>query len=269
MCKLNTFVEINEIVQKNPDIKLSYSARIWNLFTVGESMLLFELRDDDTMTAFFDLYDLDKKKYKWRNVIFNESWRVGVSFANEKVIINHQFQSGTIPAIEKIMALETETGKLLWELLGVQPLEFGKDNFLGLQEDKKTFFDLSTGQQLPQRIEISLEEKKNNVQLPLTYHEDTNAFQTVASFIQRKMNVEPVGISEYLETEKNVVLTYHTTKDNDLLEVFIVGLRKDGEIWLHKKLDEGKNLSSDTFFICYNYLIFVEGKHLLKAIRLN
>lgn len=251
-----------------PDIHLTYQTRIWNIYTAGANFLLLELRDDQTLSASFDLYNIHSKSYQWQDLILQENWRIGVSHCTESIIIFHRYESGTVPAIDTLFGYDLKTGKEKWQQDNVQPVDFGVQYIKGILDDHEVYVDIISGE-IANEVDNFFEE--NIIErpvVPLNYTADSTNFVPVKKFVEQYFNYTPVGPAEYLEYHSHIFLSFHIKKDKGY-EIRLVALTKSGNIWLDQKVDGGDKYFSDIFFIWTGHLFFIEGKHQLKAIKLK
>ncbi|MGK7390495.1 MAG: DUF4905 domain-containing protein [Candidatus Cyclobacteriaceae bacterium M2_1C_046] len=247
-----------------PDLQLKYSSSIWNLFAAESKYLMLELRDENSLTAVYDLYDIEKGGYQWKNL--SASWRAGVSHFNKSIFVLHEYGTGTLPRVERLIVYTTATGEKINEIENMQPQKFTGRYVIGADSENNTLtIDLFTGEEVNGNINSSNDEM-NTVHLPLTYKEETDSFIVVKEFVARYLQQEAIGIAEYLEFNDYIFLSFHVK--NELLENWLVVIDQKGKIWLKEQIDKGDKYFSDTFFIWQNYLMFVIGKHELKAIKL-
>ena len=267
-CKLNTFVENTKNVTIKPDIHLSYTENIWNIFTAGKKFLLLEIRDENTLSTKFDLYNFFSKEYAWKDLALEEQWRVGVSYCNDKRALFHRYAMGSVPTIAELTAVDLPTGQKMWHIENFQPLEFGTEYVKGIKDDREIFVALDSGEILTQVADFSEADVMNMPLLPLTYLPDTDNFVSVKQYIQKFLGDNPEGSIEYLEHNNNIFLSYHRKRE-DKLQVKLVCISTEGNIWLNEKVDESGKMSGGIFFIWNDHLVFVQGKHELKAIKLK
>lgn len=251
-----------------PDIHLTYNTRIWNIFIAGDSWLLLELRDEHTLSASFDLYEISSRSYLWKNLVLPEPWRVGVSHCGKETIIFHRFESGTVPAVAELSGYDTKTGMEKWVRQGFQPRGFNQYEVRGVQDDREVFLNINTGEFSDEAGEYSDDNLIEEPIIPLNYTAESSNFESIRKFVKQQYQKEPVGLAEYLEYNRDIFLAFHI-KEEDRYHVRLAALTAEGNIWLDLKVDEVEKFSSDIFFIWNRCLFFIEGKHQLKAIKLK
>ena len=254
-----------------PDIQLHYSEKIWNVVPLGEKYLLLELRDENTMTVYYDLYEFNTSTYQWQKLKIGEGWKTGICYGDEQTIILHEFKTGTIPAIANLTGIDCLTGKTIWRCNDFQPIAYGERLIKGSIGNKRMILSVQTGELTEDVDNFEVFDKINHVSRPLTYIEATGNFNTVKDFVKSYFNEVAEGSAEYLEYNNHLFIAYHTTA-NDIsarYNVKLIGMTKNGEIWLKEELSNNNALMLDIFFIWNNYLIFFKSQHELQAINLN
>lgn len=261
-------LKLRKIVSIKPDIQLSYTRKIWNIFTAGKNFLLLEIRDENTLSTTFDLYDFNKKEYVWKDLALDEQWRVGISYCNAQTILFHQYATGSVPTVAELIAVDLLSGNKIWQVGNFQPLEFGRNYVKGLKDNHEMFVAMDSGEISAEADNFSKPDEMNMPLLPLRYLPDTDNFAFVKQYVEKFLSETPEGSAEYLEHDKNIFLSYHK-READRLVVKLLGITSEGNIWLDQKVGEGEKMSGDIFFIWNDHLVFVQGKHELKAIKLK
>jgi hypothetical protein len=255
-------------VSIKPDIHLIYSEKIWNIFTAGNKFLLLEIRDENTLSTKFDLYNFNEKEYVWKNLTLDEQWRVGISYCNAQTILFHQYGMGSVPSVAELIAVDLTSGNKKWQVKDFQPLEFGRKYVKGLKDNHQMFVAMDSGKIVAEVGNFFEPDVMNMPLLPLRYLPDTDNFAFVKQYVGKFLGETPEGSAEYLEHNNNIFLSYHRREENQLI-VKLLAITSEGNIWLNQKIDVGEKLSSDIFFIWNDHLFFIEGKHELKAIKLK
>lgn len=249
------------------EILLKYTAAIWKIYISEDKFLMLEIRDESTMTTSFDLFDIQQQKYQWRDQTFEEDWRVGISYLTNQIFVVHVFGSGNLPNIEKLLVFSTVNSEQINTLDNIQPQFFDSSTVTGTDnEGNIKSFDLLTGEEKAGKQKFSSEDVMNKANLPLTYTEDSDNFVTVKNFVSKYLQEEATGMAEYLEYKENIFLSYHVK--GKLLDCYLLGISKSGDVWLNEHIDKSDKYISDTFFIWQDYLIFIKGKNVLKAIKI-
>jgi len=94
--------------------KTSNGEKIWRL-SVGNQILVAELRDVDRKTTEFAGIDLSSGAVLWRNDCLDERWWITLNLIYNGVILLQQFSRPDMPTSDRIYALDLRTGKLLWQ----------------------------------------------------------------------------------------------------------------------------------------------------------
>ena len=228
-----------------PAFSFSFDMPIWKTLVDASGYRLFlELRDATTRKASFAALDLRQHQLIWQQS-FDEPWWIGLTAANDRVVILHTYTNRQNPEQKEFWAVDSTTHKLL--------------------KKTRTLADLAEAGFLTQPDELS----KNKVcTMPFFYQATHAYFATVKRFIELHANVTPVKGCEYVEYQDVVGMAYYIEERKALANYLLVIDRKGREM-LHKKIDEQlSDVGIGTFFIVRNQLIFIQQKRQLLCYAL-
>jgi hypothetical protein len=119
-------------------------------------------------------------------------------------------------------------------------------------------------EQKPLELNFGATDNAGSAEFPVLYTEGEEDFATVAEFILTQKDEKISLAVEYLEKDDLIVLSYYlrTAKEYDR---YLMVLQNE-EVVLDRKIDRGmKGLSTESFFLFGNQLIFVEDRITLQV----
>lgn len=249
-----------------PEIHLKYTSVIWNIYTSEDKFLLLELRDETSMSTYFDLFNINRREYIWQHFSTDEQWRIGLSYFAGDFFVVHEYDQGTLPKIKKLLVYSTAEAKKLNEINNIQPMDFRGTIVKGTDsEGNEIYLDILSGNEVD-KDKFPPTNEMNRITFPLTYKEGTDHFTTVKAFVKSYLNKEAFRDVAYCEYNDYIFISFHLKEKLD--ENWLVGVSKEGNIWLKEQVDQGEKLHSNMWFIWQDHLIFLVGKKELKAIKL-
>ncbi len=255
--------------------KINYSTKgaIWKLLIDHEERLLWlEIRDEEEMSLSYTCLQLKDGKTSWKELELESTWWSGMIAANHGKLFISKYSNEKNPEPEAVMAIDSQTGSLLWEKeksqyeLATKELVYLSKN----EEGEKSYYTIKAenGDISEENSTLPNEEAKNFYDLPLRYFEGEEYFETVKTFLQKKLQVNASKVINYLEKGDKIILSYYLS-ENKLLSHFMLIMDKKGKTLLHEKLDEElKGIATSNFFVFENLLLFISSKTLLKGIEL-
>jgi hypothetical protein len=89
--------------------------KIWKIFPTKYDKILCELRDVDKKIVKFVCLSIDTGNKVWENLEIDEQWWVQISDSDENLFFLCEFRRPDFPVQGKIYAVDSESGKILWE----------------------------------------------------------------------------------------------------------------------------------------------------------
>lgn len=257
-------------------ISVSSSAKIWNLLTDHQARYLYlELRDEEAHQVSFSAYRIVEKQMAWQDLRFDENWWIGMSAADQDLLVLHTFEDTENPEKKAYFAIDSESQQIVWESKSLQvmdiqyPLIYGYER----QKDKMLYKYQSvtdaTEKSLPQKEalaelqKISVENKY--IRHPFHYTENEPYFETVRKFILEYLNQAPIKGCEYLEYQQLIFVSYYI-EENKALANYLLVIDQEGALQLHEKLDDQlSQIGWGSFMIIRDQLMFVKRKRELVS----
>jgi len=249
----------------------TFTGVVWTTLAVPErNVLIIEARDEASHEARFSAIDYQKGEFLWQNVLLEESWWVGLTAATPDVLLFHLYHSTENPDDKGLIAYDINQQKILWQYDHFSFACLGSNAVQGYftdQEMKTASVSLNTGQILEQSSSMKTTGQNISLRRPFQYAAGQKHFETVAAFLEHKLDVKPVTSVEYLEYNELIFVSYYIQENS--LANYLVVLQENGAIVQQKKMDDGlKGLGLDTFFILSGCLFFVRNKCELVSYRI-
>ncbi|PWJ42733.1 DUF4905 domain-containing protein [Sediminitomix flava] len=252
----------------------STEGNIWKIyFDQYSKTLLVETRfDGEKSSAFSALKPLDGNLL-WQELQLDENLWTGVAaFNHGKLGIHIYDEEKSYPLPRDLVVMDVATGDFSWNKEHVQLLDFTTDTAIvqDLNEDNKhLFLDVQSGTELTNKTTIPSQKSDSPILNPIEYVQENEHFQTFEKFLEKKFNHVPFKSIEYLETEKNLILSYYI-KSGKILQQFLLVLTREGNVLYHEIIGKSeKGVGLDTFMIYENVLLFTKDQNQLISIDLN
>ena len=249
----------------------SFDGVIWGTFAIPQSHLLFlEVRQEDSHEVRFSAFDYGKNEFLWKDMLFKETWWIGLTAATPHVLLLHQYMGMENPDAKSLIAFHVHQKKILWQHdhFSFDCLDNDKIHGHFIKEGiKQAILDVNTGEILENVNPLNVNRENIVALKPFQYVEGHPHFETVKSFLTRKMNIIPVFGVEYLEYSSFIFISYHVQEES--LANYLVVITEDGAEVLCEKLGvQLKGLGLETFFILSGCLFFVRNKCALVSFRI-
>jgi len=248
-------------------LNYTFSAKVWNVLVHPyDPILIIETRDDTTARVRYSVYDIVHNNFLCKEIAIVDDWWCSLVAVSDDVLLLHLFTDGRNPDPKALLAYNFISQKELWRSENAR-FDACKDTEVRIWKDGALLsIDLKNGNLIESPLQVY-----NNAQAvvyPMVYHTGTNYHTTLTAFIKSRKGHEVAGHIEYLETEEYVILSYYCKSDKGLAN-FLLMLDKNGEELLYETL--GLNfvaLGWNSFFVCYQSLVFVKDKSALNIYKI-
>ncbi|MEL7004302.1 MAG: DUF4905 domain-containing protein, partial [Bacteroidota bacterium] len=208
----------------------SFSGKVWNLtLTEDGSSLLFEIRDDEAYQASYSLLSLEDLNFIFSDLVFDEDWWIGVTYADKNYILFHSFENQDNPDNKTYFVYDVDKSEVLWARSELNIVDVRNNIAQNIDSESREtmFIDLNTGQDIGDQ---SFEELAQNKKLNQTFHysEGSDYFVTVSKFLASLLNVKVVGGVDYFQSDDLIVISYYVPWQDGLNnELIVFTPRKD------------------------------------------
>jgi len=238
----------------------TFDGVIWNIITAGDEKVLFlEVRNQERRQVSFSSLLYTENKFLWREKKLEEQWWISLSVASRGVVVYTMYLETANPDRKAVIAYRTKDHSLLWweNDFSLQEVRGPQLHGFSTKLSKPLALDLLTGKPIEPQ---SAAKTTNQADIhPIQYTDDSGHFATVKTFLQGKLNFEPVMSLEYLEHDGLIFISYYRMENG--LANYLLVVTEEGDVVLHEKLAEQlKGIGLDTFFILDGCVFFVKNR---------
>ncbi len=247
----------------------TFADPVWKTLVDEQSGILFiESRNVETQTVNFSAWDVPNKRFLWQSLQFEEKWWLTLGYAGAGMLLFTHYADTNNPDKKSVMAYDVVQQQLKWwknnfVVANVNDnIVVGADTKFGSRE---LMVDIRTGDELKESVNFSPSQNFMVIR-PLQYFEQTEHFNTVKDFIERKCAISATQLIEYCEHRSLIIISAFAEEGN--LANYLMVFNSEGDIVLKEQLGENlKGIAFDTFFILTGFLIFVKNKRELISYR--
>jgi len=234
------------------------------------NLLILEVRNEQRREARFSALDVITNRFEWKDILFDETWWIGLTAATKEVLLLHIYSNTENPDTKDLMAWDIFRQQTRWQLRNFLVGFLSGNSLYGWFADKnaeEVIIDVGTGDVVENKAAEVKAEENIRILKPFQYVEGTPYFEMVKTFLNQMFNIVPSAGVEYLEEQSFIFISYHAMQDS--LVNYLMVLTADGSVLLHEKLGERlKGLGFETFFILSGCLFFVRNKCELVSYRI-
>lgn len=242
---------------------LTFTDQIWKVQkSTNDTYLGLEFREGETKKAGFAIISLKEKKLRWKTSFTSGSWLKSLAGISEKTLFIQTYPDPNFPEVSGISAMETDSGKILWEN---PEWRFGEIlNSKIITAFTKTgitiYLSAAEGKILSKKeIEsLKITVKYPNPELSI-YKEEEVHFSEIRNLLLPK-GLNPVHLVEYAEIKQYAVISFYQWEDKYLKNKLII-VNNKGEILEQNTLDEKVfKPGLETFLLLKDQIVFVRDK---------
>lgn len=247
-----------------------FNAPVWNMVATEETLII-ETRSSTQQRVAFSALNFRQNQFLWRDKELEEHWWVSLTAAVDAIVLFTIYLDQTNPDRKGTLAYGLDELNLIWWNNDFSVSEVysqavkGQSGRYGLVHK---ILDIKTGVEL-RSTDASLA-LRSFIKRPVQYAADTVHFGTVKTFLSEKLNLQPVSALEYLETDRNVIIScYIQIANGNQLANFLLVVSRAGEVLLQMILDRSvTGIGLDTFFIIDDLIFFIKNKTELVSYKL-
>lgn len=263
---------------------------IWRILFSESGKIVGEDRDQAKKTvSFFCLKELTGEVL-WSGLTLDERWWIGIETIYEGIVYLHEYVQPDLPQHFKIIALDLETGKLLWRNDELQPLFPAKGKIYATKDlfEKRIYYELNCATGEIEREfsedggEMSLRRPEEEIShrdfvFPEVFAEEVANYDQLAQLIRSHCDFRRVvGKIEYVQHGDLLFFNYHEksgvrASQEPLLKncLKVVGAEGKGVIFSDLLNENTLAPTPDSFFLKGEQLFYIKDKNTLTAIRLE
>jgi Domain of unknown function (DUF4905) len=217
----------------NPS-SVTLSAPVWNLLPfAGKPILVIEQRDEGKRVASFSVFNYERQRFQWRDVVLPEKWWLNLAGVTQDHVVIKVFESTENPDKTSLLFLSVEDGK-------VEDLAFQQNDWL----------------------------HTNDTVQPFHYLDGEPDFETVKNFLKSKIEITPRLSAEYLEYDGYIIISYYIGDPAAFVNRLVVFNSMGEEIYQEEIGTNLKGIGINTFFIASGILFFVKNRTELVTFRI-
>lgn len=261
-----------------------FKNQIWRLLISDEDKLVIETRNPQTKEAFFDCFDINKKKFLFSDYQLDEKFYVGIETIYKEIIYFHKFPKPDLPNHKEIIAFDINSQKILWTNSELSFLFAYDDKIFAYKQGfEERYFsalsyldgiiveDLGTDYLKINSLRRESENLKDYSQyiFPQVY---LSKDHFISKFINDYFSkIILIGEIEYGIYNNLLLLSYHTQNQaGNLRNNFAAIDMQDNSIKISVVLSENtKSFMTDSFFMYKNFLILLKEKNGLIIYKLE
>lgn len=254
-----------------------FSENIWRVMPdadSGSSLWAIELRNVERREVSFAVIDTDNLAINWQRHVEGTDWWTSLTAFSDHHIFLHNYRYPEVPEPTDLLAVNAETGLLLWILsnhllvgnAGNGLLEIATkqgDSFKHLHCNATTgeVQPLIAGQTEPGE-EIILTE-------PVRYNEGNRYFGQLAQFISNATGGHnPVAI-DYLEKRPYIIFSYYIYEQDKTVQYLLIVTDQKQQV-LHEKLsEEREGTGRSTMMLKASTLVYLKNSNEFSSLTLS
>lgn len=206
----------------------TFSGPVWNMLLVPEkSILVLEVRNDESRQVSFSALEFVKNQFLWRNVTVSEPWWVNLCKSRGNTVILSKFDNTNNPDSVSYISLDLQTAAVI-------------------ENDAA------------ETLTPNLQSKEAIV--PIQYIQGSAYFEMAKKFIYQKLKSTAVHTIEYLEDSGLIFISFYTQEEVGLENELAI-FDENGVLLLREKIGSAlKGLGLETFFLQARYLFYIKNK---------
>jgi len=273
-----------------PAWQFEATGQLWRILFSGAGRIVGEDRDEEKKEVTFFCLDEFSGEVLWSGVRFEEQWWIGIETFYDGIVYLHEYIKPDLPQHKKIIALDLESGRLLWRNDELEPLFVAGDKFLAVRSsfEKRVVYELhpvtgSIEKELSEGDEsFDLTRRQSDVSqqgfvFPEVFGVGVEHESELMDIVLSHCDLRRVvGSIEYVHQSGLLFFNYHerassSSADSPILQnLFKVVNTKKNRLLHSEVLNEKASAPTpDSFFLKGGQLIYIKDKKILVAFRLE
>jgi hypothetical protein len=264
--------------------------QVWRILFSGSGRIVGEDRDEGKKEVTFFCLDEAKGEVLWKDVAFEERWWIGIETFYGGIVYLHEYIKPDLPQHKKIIALDLESGKLLWRNDELEPLFVAGGKFIAVRSsfEKRILYELNpaTGEIERELLEGSedfdtargrSDTSQRDFVFPEIFEVGVEHEKELKGIIQCHCDFRKlVGSIEYIHNAGLLFFNYHeqigfsSTEQPVLNNVFkVINTNKNRVVHSEVLNEKASAPTPDSFFFKGAQLFYIKDERLLVAFRLS
>jgi hypothetical protein len=265
------------------------SGVIWRVLFAEATHIVGENRDRSKKSTSFFCVDRETGRIVWDDLQLDEKWWVGIEAVRRGVVLLHEYERPDMPTHKKIIALELQTGRMLWRNEELMYSFAAGGKVYGSRDifSRRIFFELDCvsgqvcreiGDDFAQVSEIRKngedEDTSAEFLFPARLSDQPQAHPSISAILKKHCSLsENRGNIEVITLDRVLLFNYHRPvedgTDSLLLNHFKIVDLVNQRVLFSEILDRSVAAPiSDSFFVTDNTAYFIKDKNTLTSIKL-
>ncbi len=271
-----------------PAWEFKTTGNLWRVLFSGSGCIVGEDRDQASKTVTFFCLNESTGEVLWSGVKLDERWWIGIETVYSGIVYLHEYVKPDLPQHFKIIALDLETGKLLWRNDELQLLFIADGKVYAARDlfEKRIYFKLNYSTGTVER-EFSGEEEEiflhrreedgryRDLFFPEVFDEGVENYLALAPIISSYCDFGKLtGNVEFIQEGSLMFFNYHervssSSVEEPLLNNYLKVVSTDRKRLIFSEVlnEEVLAPTPDSFFLKGEQMFFVKDKNTLVAVR--
>jgi hypothetical protein len=278
---LNRFIKY----RIEPDWVFSTSGVLWRLMMSQDKYLIGEDRNLDLKIVTFFCLDQKTGKVLWKGKELEEKWWIGLESIQNNVLFLHGYAAPDMPNHKKIIALDIQTGKLLWRNDDIGYLCFSGDSIFVSKDllDKRIYYEVNpndghiireTSPTEINRISGKASDGENDLRIfpeviDPCYNHNEELGNIIKKVIIDKKNIQMI---EYIKMPAVFIITYYQSvgtipNSPEFNQEIVIVNRNTVRVRYQNRMNSNvKAPHPETYFSIGDYVYYIKERKTLTAI---
>lgn len=273
-----------------PAWQFEAAGQLWRILFSGSGRIVGEDRDEGKKEVTFFCLNETNGEVLWKDVAFEERWWIGIETFYDGIVFLHEYIKPDLPQHKKIIALDLESGKLLWRNDELEPLFVAGEKFYAVRSsfEKRIIYELnpttgkierefSEGGEEFDPAQRRLDITQQDFVFPGIFEAGVEHENELKDIIQAHCDFRKlVGSVEYIYRSGLLFFNYHERTASSSLEqpalknLFkVVNTNKNRVIHSEVINVNASAPTPDSFFLKGTQLFYIKDKKLLVAFHLE
>jgi hypothetical protein len=273
-----------------PAWKFQAAGQLWRILFSESGRIVGEDRDEGKKEVTFFCLDEVSGKVLWKDVAFEERWWIGIETFYHGIVYLHEYIKPDLPQHKKIIAVDLESGTILWKNDELEPLFVAGEKFFAVRSsfEKRVLYELNpvTGEiggefseddEGFETAQRRLSPSRQDFVFPEIFESGVEHENELKDSIQSHCDFRKlVGSIEYIYHASLLFFNYHeragsSSSDQPALNNVFKVVNTNKNRLLHSEvLNENASAPTpDSFFLKGSQLFYIKDKKLLAAFHLG
>jgi len=263
---------------------------IWRVLFSETGHIIGEGRDTANKTVSFFCIDKETGQRAWDNLRLDEKWWIGIEATHRDVVYLHEYATPDMPIHKKIIAVNIQSGKTLWQNDMLTFLFAASRKVYAVRDtfERKLFFELDylTGEITNEYGDDSAAvfairnarretDESQGFVFPVPFSNELDDYAVLEPTIRKHCNPSTIrGDIEVIQRGNLFLFSYHQLVEKSAEPLVdnhfkIVDLSDSSVLFSETLTHNAPAAVPDSFFIKDNVLYFIKDKNILTAIKLE